>query len=474
MTAAAGNSVDQARAQPGSFRDPAGAVFTREGTVYRQVNRSYEPHYRRLVDSGLADELIGAGLLVRHDEVDAEPIDPEPSWRVIRPRLVPLISYPYEWCFGQWKDAALLTLEVQRRAVTRGMTLKDASAYNIQWIDGRPLLIDTLSFEALDAGRPWAAYGQFCRHFLAPLALMAGVDVRLGQLMRAHLDGVPLDLAAKLLPWRSRLRPGLLVHLHAHAGAQRSSERREAAGQAAGGSKGRFSEAALRGLIDHLESTVRSLRWEPGGTTWDDYYANTNYTPESFEAKRRLVGEWLDLARPATVWDLGANDGTFSRLAADRGAHTIAFDVDPSCVERNYRAARAAGEVRIQPLLLDLTNPSPVLGWAHAERDSWLGRGPADLVLALAVVHHLAIGNNVPLPMVADCLASAARRWLLVEFVPLGDSQARRLIAGREDRFADYDEERFLRALGAHFNPVRSARLPGSERSLHLLERRPR
>jgi ribosomal protein L11 methylase PrmA len=270
--------------------------------------------------------------------------------------------------------------------------------------------------------------------------------------------------------------PALLLHLHAHAGAQRAAARR-AEGQgtpAAPRTSGRFGEAALLGLIDHLESTVRALRWEPGGTTWDGYYARTNYTPEAFEAKRRIVGEWLDLARPAEVWDLGANDGTFARLATARGACAAAFDVDPSCVERNYRAARAEGEARLLPLLLDLTNPSPALGWAHEERASWLGRGPAELVMALALVHHLALANNAPLDRVADLLARCAREWLIVEFVPKGDSQARRLLAGREDVFDAYDEARFLAALAAHFEPARSARLPDGERSLHLLRRTPR
>lgn len=461
-------NATHATAEPGSFRDPAGLVFERDGVLYRQVNQCDQSDYRRLMDSGLFESLVADGLLVSHDEVDVEPMHAATVWRVIRPRRVPFVSYPYEWCFGQLKDAALLTLELQRRAVARGISLKDATAYNVQWLDGRPTLIDTLSFEALRPDRPWSAYRQFCQHFLAPLALMARVDVRLGQLSRVHLDGVPLDLAAKLLPFGTRFRPGLILHLLAHARAQRVAERRD---QTTPGVGRRFSEAALLGLVDHLESTVRSLAWEPGGTTWDGYYAKTNYSAEAFEAKRRLVEEWLELARPAEVWDLGANDGTFARMASEQGARVVAFDVDPSCVERNYRANRAANDERILPLLLDLTNPSPAQGWAHAERSSWLGRGPAEMVTALALVHHLSLANNVPLGLVAECLARASRRWLLIEFVPRGDSQAKRLTVGREDLFVHYDEPRFLESLRPFFEPIRSERLPTGERSMHLLER---
>jgi ribosomal protein L11 methylase PrmA len=461
----------RAVARGGSFRDPAGVVFERDGVLLRQVNRSYEPHYRRLMDSGLYEALVADGRLVAHQEVAEPALDPGPAALVIRPERVPFVSYPYEWCFGQWKDAALLTLAAQREAIGRGLTLKDASAYNVQWLRGKPVLIDTLSFEVLDPTRPWAAYRQFCQHFLAPLALMSRVDVRLGQLLRVHLDGVPLDLASRLLPVSTRLRPGLMVHLHMHATAQRSSARKQDASRSGGAPPARgFSEAALRGLIDHLESTVKALAHEPGGTTWDGYYEKTNYTTEAFEAKKALVGEWLGQARPANVWDLGANDGTFSRLAADQGAQVVSFDFDPSCVERNYRRERESGDGRVLPLLLDLTNPSPALGWMCEERESWPDRGPADLVLALAVVHHLALGNNVPLPRVADGLARCSRAWLLVEFVPREDSQAARLLAGREETFPDYTEAHFLAALGRSFEPVKSAGLPGG-RSLHLLRK---
>ncbi|MGH8029108.1 MAG: class I SAM-dependent methyltransferase, partial [Arenimonas sp.] len=374
----------------------------------------------------------------------------------------------YEWSFGQLKDAALLTLDLQMRALAHGMSLRDASAYNVQFVGGRSVLIDTLSFEVLREGRPWVAYGQFCRHFLAPLALMAKVDVRLSQLLRSHVDGVPLDLASRLLPWRTRLSPGLGLHLHLHARSQTRFS-----GETQGTSKVRaISLNQLRAITDSLASTVRGLDWRLGGTEWYDYYeANNNYGDAGLKEKEKLVGEFLDQARPKRVWDLGGNTGRFSRLAAARGAQAVTWDIDPGCVEANWRHVREHNETGVLPLLLDLTNPSPALGWAHAERDSVADRGPADVVMALGLIHHLAISNNVPLERIAEYLARVARK-LIIEFVPKQDSQVQKLLATREDIFPGYDEAGFERALAAHFTVERKAPIPGTARTLYLAARK--
>ena len=209
------------QAHNASFRDPSGFLFSREGVLYRQVNQVYAADFTRLMDSGLYDKLIKAGLLIPHVESDLKPAQPELAFKVIRPERVPFISYPYEWSFGQLKDAALATLSIQKRALKLGMSLKDASAYNIQFYNGKPVLIDTLSFETYQEGEPWVAYRQFCQHFLAPLALMAYRDVRLSQLLRVYIDGIPLDLASELLPGRTRWNLGLATHIHLHASAQK-------------------------------------------------------------------------------------------------------------------------------------------------------------------------------------------------------------------------------------------------------------
>jgi len=442
-----------------SFRDPSGFLFRRDGVLYRQVNRAYRPHYERLMSSGLYGRLADAGLLLRHEEVDVPPADAALADRVLRPAPLSFISYPYEWCFSQLRDAALLTLQLEREARARGMTLKDASAYNVQFAGAQPLFIDTLSFEPVRKGMPWRPYRQFCQHFLAPLALVASADPGLGRLSQLHIDGIPLPLASRLLPWRTRLRFGLLVHLHVHAASQR---------RLAGGARSRpVSDLAVSGLIDSLERTVRSLAWQPAGTTWHEYTGEESYSPASLAEKKRAVHELLALAAPAALVDLGANDGQFSAIGAALGASVIAIDGDPSAVEKNYLAARARRDPLMLPLLADLANPPGGAGWDSSERQSLLERLPRDTVMALALVHHLAIGNNVPLARIAALLARLGRK-AVVEFIPREDPQVQRMLASREDIFAGYTPEAFEHAMQAHFALVRRVPIEGSARTLYL------
>lgn len=460
------------RASPASFRDPAGFIFHSGGVLYRQVNRAYRADFEKLNGSGLYRSLVERGLLVRHEEVTGVEADPERALTVIRPEPVDFISYPYEWSFSQLQDAALLTLDVQLAALERGMSLKDASAYNVQFQRGRPIFIDTLSFETYVEGRPWVAYRQFCKHFLAPLALMALKDVSLGQLLRVHVDGIPLELASKLLPARTWFRFGLLTHLHLHARAQQAYSGTE--GRRAGERQrvARVSRLGLQGLLGGLRKQVSKLSWRPPKTEWGGYYRATNYSDQAFEEKRRWVAEFLELAAPETVWDLGANTGVFSRLASERGASTVAFDIDPVAVEDNYTRVRAEEPKALLPLLLDLTNPSPGLGWSGTERDSLAGRGPVDCVMALALIHHLAISNNVPLVRVSQFLAGLGRH-LIIEFVPKADSQVQRLLSGREDIFEDYDRAGFEAAFRRHFTIERSEPVKGTERILYFMKALP-
>jgi hypothetical protein len=449
----------------GSFRDPSGYVFTHDGVVHRRVNDVYAAHYDRLLGSGLADDLFQRGLLIRHEEVRPSDLGQHSAYRVLRPDRIPFISYPYEWSFSQLKDAALLTLKIQARALKAGMSLKDASAFNVQFLRGKPVFIDTLSFEVAPVERPWVAYRQFCQHFLAPLALMSYRDVRLSQLSRLYMDGVPLDLASTLLPKRTRLLPQLAMHLHLHARAQKKY-----AGKRGKVPHRRMSQAAQLGVLESLAQTVRKLTWRPSGTEWADYYTDTNYSEQSMADKVRLVSEMLAASRPQLVWDLGANVGRFSRLASAMKVDAIAFDVDPAAVERNYLDVVAAGEPHLLPLVADLTNPSGPIGWANEERLSLQQRGPADLVLALALIHHLAVGNNVPLPAAAAWFARLART-VVIEFVPKADSQVQRMLASRTDIFGTYTQERFEAAFQRHFAITRRAPIAGTERVLYHLTR---
>jgi len=453
---------------PASFRDPAGFVFRRNGILYRQINSSGADFYTRLMASGLYDSLISRKLMIAHEEVtNIAPVDPTSCFRIIRPEQLKNVSYPYEWCFSQYRDAALSTLAIQSAALNYGMSLRDASVYNVQFLDGKPVFIDTLSFEPYQPGNPWVAYQQFCRHFLAPLALMSKVSIYLNCLMRDFIDGIPLSVASKMLPWRTRFSLPLFFHVHMHARAQK----RFANNAGKRTIKNSFGSKALHGLLDNLRSGIRKLRWSPEGTQWSDYYSDTNYTDEAVYSKKAITKKYIELIGPDTVWDFGANTGYYSRIAADLGVRTVCFDADPGAVERNYLMCKDEGRKNILPLVLDLTNPSPCLGWRSMEREGILQRGPVDMALMLALVHHLAIGNNIPFLEIAGFLAEVAK-YGIVEFVPKSDSQVQRLLANRKDIFITYTQQHFESAFSRHFEILHSELISGSERRLYLMCRK--
>ncbi|HEY7477818.1 MAG TPA: SAM-dependent methyltransferase [Actinomycetota bacterium] len=452
-----------------SYRDPRAFVFVRDGVLLRQVNEAHRRDFEGFLGSGLYEALVGQGLLIPHDEVDLELAASPGAYKVLRPEVVPFVSYPYEWCFSQLRDAALTTLRVQEVSMSHGMSLRDASAFNVTYRRGAPVFIDTASFEPLVEGRPWVAYRQFCEHFLAPLALMAYRDPRLGQLLRIHLDGVPLDLAAELLPRSATARPSLLLHLRLHAKSQRKHGRDGVDPQDQ--DRAKLSSKAFQGLVESLRGAVTKLPEPRSDTTWAAYYDEaSHYSDEASAAKEALVATALSEAAPSTVWDLGANTGRFARLASSRGIDTLALDLDQSPVEAAYRDARARGDEHLLPLVMDLANPSPAAGWANRERMTLEERGPADLVLALALIHHLAIGRNVPLDRVVAHL-SRLGRWALVEWIPKQDPRVRELLASREDVFDDYTEEAFEAAARSVFRVVRRDPIPGTDRILFLLQR---
>jgi hypothetical protein len=452
----------------GSFRDPSGFLFSQNKVIYRQVNQIYRSNYDKLMRSGLYEHLTKSGAMVKHREVDGV-ISPNPdiAYKIIQPELIDFISYPYEWCFSQIKEAAILTLAIAKRALEYGMSLKDASAFNIQFKNGRAIFIDSLSFETYQEGEPWVAYRQFCQHFLAPLALMAFCDIRLNQLLRTNIDGVPLDITSKLLPFRTRLNIGLLTHIHLHAKSQQRFADKALKGPI---SDAKVNKQAILGLIESLISTVKKLKVMKFDTEWNNYYQITNYSSEAFEAKKDIIHSFLSAANPNSVWDLGANTGEFSRIASERGIKTIAFDIDHGAVEKNYRHMKENQEENILPLVMDLTNPSPSLGWHHNERNSLIDRGPVDLALALALVHHLAIGNNVPLNAIAAFFSDLCE-FLIIEFVPKTDSQVELLLSSREDIFPNYTINGFEVAFKNYFNIIEKKLVANSKRTLYLMKK---
>lgn len=448
---------------PSSFRDPHGFLFWKNETLYRQVNPAYGDHYAQLMDSGLYQTLVENSYLIPHQEVEGGGSKKKRS-RIIQPQQIPFISYPYEWCFSQLKDAAKITLSIQKKALAFGMTLKDASAFNIQFYKGRPLLIDTLSFKKYREGEPWVAYQQFCQHFLAPLSLMAYRDLRLNRLFQVFLHGIPLDLTSSLLPLRTYLRFSLLTHLHLQAKSQKYYARRWKKERRKG-----VSLLALKGLVDHLERTVKGLKKRETRSHWSSYYSDLGYSEQGFKEKKEGILDFLSQLPITEAWDLGANTGVFSQLCAEKGITVTAFDVDPLCIERMY--SREKGNPRLLPLIMDLTNPTPGIGWNHEERMSFVERGPAQLVLFLALIHHLALGNNLPFSHIASFLHQITQ-YLIIEYIPREDERAQLLLKRKEEPFPRYRRAIFEEVFQGFFHIIRKRKIRESQRLLYLMKRR--
>ncbi|MEX2515515.1 MAG: SAM-dependent methyltransferase [Gammaproteobacteria bacterium] len=454
---------------PGSFRDPSGFLFKRDGVLYRQINNCYREDYQALMNSGLYQKLVDRHYLVPHQEVPLNNIDDNSqAYRIIKPETVQTISYPYEWSFSQLKDAALLTLDIQRLAMNKNMSLKDASAYNIQFHRGKPVFIDTLSFEQFRENEPWVAYRQFCQHFLAPLALMAKTDISLAELLRNHIDGIPLQLASKLLPFHTRLQLSLGLHIHLHARSQKRNAGIAVTGKTA---EKKFTHRSFLALIDHLASAIKSLNWTASNTEWFDYYENNNnYQAEALSRKDEIVAQFMEGLSLKTTWDLGANTGRFSKIASTCSETVCAWDIDPACVELHYLYCKQQQIHNILPLLMDLTNPSPAIGWHNSERMSLVERGPVDMVLALGLVHHLAIANNVPIDRIA-CFLRDLTHYLIIEFIPKEDSQVVKLLQNRKDIFPDYEQASFEQVFSDYFTLIIKKTIPDSKRTLYLFSK---
>lgn len=439
-----------------SFKDPAGFIYTQDSVLYRKINKTYLPTFNQCKSTGLYDVLFQKNLLIPHTQVAEDIIKPLPVF----------ISYPYEWCFSQLKDAALATLEIAQIALNYNMTLKDATPFNIQFLNGKPLLIDTLSFEPFE-NKPWDAYKQFCQSFLAPLALLSYTDLRLAApLLKEYLNGIPLDLTIRLLPARAFLHLGLFIHLYLH---NYNEAKYNTKFKKIKQEQLVFSKFKMQALLDHLKSTVQALSLHKQKTEWQNYYQSSSYTTEDLNIKKNLVISYIQTIQPQNIWDFGGNTSLFSKYLAQLNLHTVSLDIDPMAVETAYLSIKNA-RLPILPLIMDLTNPSPSLGFAHQERKSLLARkNDNSCILCLAFIHHLAISYNIPFELIAHYF-SAFAKYLIIEFVPKTDVQIQKLLLNRKDIFEDYNLPSFIKVFSKFYTIKQQQEIANTGRVLFLME----
>jgi len=406
--------------------------------------------------------------MVPYTEASMDLAQSSDAYRILLPQQIRTMSYACEWCPEQLKDAALLTLHIQQLAMDHGMTLKDATPSNIQFDNGRPIFIDTLSFDLYDQTKPWIAYRQFCECFLFPLYLHRYAKTGTDKISTAWPDGIPANLTARLLPLRSRWNAGAWLHvfLQNKVGSRKSVTAEP---------KLRFSKTKLSRLIEHLQSIIShpaspaeaSAKAGPYPSAWSNYYRETILGPAYLEAKLTLFRQYLQDIEYSNALDLGCNEGLFSKILAETGIPVIAVDSDWPCIDKLYFDHPA----NILPLCIDLANPTPASGFRNAERAPFTDRACSDLVTALALIHHLALHKNIPLALIADYFSQLANKYLIIEFIPLSDEKASELVARKEAPTVGYDIGNFESAFCRHFRIEKKDRISGTERQLYLLKK---
>lgn len=437
---------------PGSFRDPGGQVFLGAGQVYRTVNPPAVDDFDFVEASGLIESLVADGLVLASDKVDRSVLGGacgDARYVIEHPKL-PFISYPYEWTFSALKAAALLHLDIHLRALEYGVTLSDASAFNVQFDGAKPVFIDRLSFVKYRDGGIWAGHGQFCEQFLNPLLLRAFFGVPHNAWYRGAQEGIPTEAIRALLPWRRMLSWNVLTHIVLQSAIQARVKAADDGGSAGSRElrKVGLPKSALEGMLRRLRRWIETLTpADKGKTTWQDYADSNSYADAEAAVKRGFVERFVAAVKPKTVWDFGCNTGAYTAAALGAGAeYAVGFDFDQGCLERGFHAAREK-DLPLQMVYLDAANPASDQGWAETERQGLHRRASADALLALAFTHHLAIAKNIPLDRVVGWLIGLAPTGV-IEFVPKTDPMVQRLLQLRQDIFPDYDEEHFLKCVG--------------------------
>lgn len=438
------------------FKDQSGFIFKNNDELYTQINQCHREDFDFLMSSNLYRSLVSRELLIPHKEADLI-VDMLECYKIIKPKPLPLISYPYEWSFSQLKDAALLTLFIQKTALNYGMSLKEASAFNIQFLNNKPIFTDILSFEKYRKYSSWAAYRQFCENFLAPLALMAYKDIRLNELLKSHLEGIPLDLASSILKSPAKFNFSVQTHIHMQAKSQKHYE-----------NKTNISLLGLKALISSLEFAINSIKLPESDTLWASYQSNSNYSDAFFKVKHDIIREYIKLLKPDSVLDLNSNVGEYSRIASERGIFTIAADADPLAVEHNYLIAKKNKERNTLPILLDLVSPSPAIGWANKQCEAFSKRVYADTVMAMGFIHQLSITHNLPFENTADFFAQRGKS-LIIEFIPKADPKVQKLLVGKKDSFNNYNCESFEQAYCKYFDIKAARGIPNCKSTIYLM-----
>ncbi len=420
------------------------------------------------------ESLLSKGSVLDSRKVERGVLGPsagDAHYVLEHPRL-PFVSYPYEWSFYALKDAAILHLDIQMEALGHGVTLSDATAYNVQFLGPKPVFIDRLSFVRYTDGAFWAGHRQFTEQFLNPLLLRALFGIPHNGWYRGTLEGLPAEDLKRLLKFHHKFSWNIFCHVILQSTFQASVTRSDTGNHGKKISSAGLPRPAFERMLRRLKAWIEKL--EPaksGKTVWQDYAGKNSYLTEDAEAKRNFVGKFAREVKPAKAWDLGCNTGDFSKVLLENGVQwVIGFDFDQGAIDGSFARAKSE-ELNMQPLFLDAANPSPGQGWNERERMGLGQRADADAIIALAFVHHLAIGKNIPLHQLVDWLVGLAPQGI-IEFVPKQDPMVKELLMFRKDIFPDYSEEHFISCLSRTNEIIEVMAVTDSGRKLFWYKRK--
>jgi hypothetical protein len=460
-----GPTADTSTLEPGSFRDPESRVFYAGDEVYRALSADGLSDFEAVKASGLLDDgRVVATELVEDVSALKGLLVHEPA-AVLRHERIPFVSYPYEWTFSMLKDAAHLQLDLLLDALDHDLVLKDSTPYNVQFKGARPVFVDVGSFERLREGEPWVGYRQFCMLYLYPLLLQSAKGVPFHPWLRGAIDGITPAQMRGLMSFRDRFRRGVFTNVFLHA--KLEARYADRPGQVKQEVKRVFKKELFVANVRKMRKLVERLQWDPPQGVWTAYGERNTYTDDDARRKDEFVREVATSREWRLVWDIGANNGRYSRIAAEGARTVLAVDADEGPVELLYRDLKAEGNEQILTLAMNLADPSPGLGWRGLERRALPERGTPDLVLALALIHHVAISANVPVSEFIDWLASLGSA-LVIEFPTREDPMVQKLLAPKRDGLhPDYELSFFERRLAEAFEVERSERLESGTRVLY-------
>lgn len=456
-------------ANSGSFRDPGGRIYEQGNKIYRWVGDYGASAYESARDSGVLQQLIEQEYLVSCEERAPSTIGGMPNaCYVLEHERLPFVSYPYEWCFSLLKRAALFHLDFHLKALELDYTLTDATAYNVQFKGTRPIFIDHLSLKPYESGEIWAGHRQFCTQFLNPIILWSRKGVAPNNWFRGSLEGISPEELAPLMSVKDKFSFTILSHVVGQAMLQRraiANSRKILPEE-----QPRLSRTGLRGILEGLRSFIQKCRPPHAATVWGDYAENTSYEAAERQAKGEAIARMVAAAKPRMIFDLGCNSGEYSEIALANGAkEAVGFDFDFGALEAAVKRAEDRS-LNFLPLWLDAANPSPSQGWAQSERAGLFERSKADALIALAFIHHIVIGRNVPMALALDWIIAMAPRGI-IEFPPKNDPMVQRLLANRPDIFPDYTEDNFVALIGRRAKIINQELVSKSGRLLVTYER---